>query len=457
MQFLILHQNAQQFTLMLLSKNLIMTTRYKSYLFFALLIAVLASGCKKDFGNLNSPTEEDFLKNPTKDQLNNLVTGVESAMRNNIGLYLDDVGVVGREMYRFSTGDPRYTTDLLGASDAHLDPTGFYLTNTWASRYRVVKNCNLLIDASKVSSFVSDPEAKGYAGFAKTMMAYQLLLNLNLTYNNGIRTNVANPDQPAPFQNYAEALTSIAALLGEAHSDLSTAEVSFPLTSGFSGFTDAQGLSKLNRAIAARVAVYREQWQDALDALDQSFFELNGDLATGVYHVFGTGSGDQLNPAFFPRNQAGDVRLAHPSYTDDIENGDNRASKAALRTEPQSYQGLSSDHDVWVYTTSTTPVPMIRNEELILIYAEANIQLDHLTEGKDALDIIRNQHNLSNYSGAGTKPALITEMLKQRRYSLFYEGHRWIDVRRYGLLDELPVDRPDDDVWEEFPIPATEQ
>jgi hypothetical protein len=434
-----------------------MTTKYKSFFLLLLLITAVAPGCKKDFGNLNSPTEEDFLKNPSKDQLNNLVTGIESAMRNNIGLYLDDVGVIGREMYRFSTGDPRYTTDLLGASDAHLDPTGFYLTNTWASRYRVVKNCNLLIEASDASGFVSDAEAKGYAGFAKTMMAYQLLLNLNLTHNNGVRTNVANPDQLGPFQDYTEALTSIASLLDEAHNDLSTAEISFPLTSGFSGFNDAAGLSKVNRGIAARVAVYREQWQQALDALQQSFLDINGDLSTGVYHVFGTGSGDQLNPAFFPRNQAGDVRLAHPSYTSDIENGDNRSSKAALRNEPQSYQGLSSDHDVWVYTSSTAPVPLIRNEELVLIFAEANIQLDNLTEGKDALNVIRNAHNLTDYSGAETKPALITEMLKQRRYSLFYEGHRWIDLRRYGLLDQLPVDRPEDDVWEEFPVPATEQ
>jgi hypothetical protein len=442
---------------MLLSKNRNMTTKHKSYFFLLLFTAIVITGCKKDFGNLNSPTEEDFLKNPTKDQLNNLVTGVESAMRNNIGLYLDDVGVIGREMYRFSTGDPRYTTDLLGASDAHLDPTGFYLTNTWASRYRVVKNCNLLIEASAVSTFVSGAEAKGYAGFAKTMMAYQLLLNLNLTYTNGIRTSVANPDQLGPFEDYTEALTAIAALLDEAHNDLSSAEVSFPLTSGFSGFNDAAGLGKVNRGIAARVAVYREQWQDALDALQQSFFDIDGDFSTGVYHVFGTGSGDQLNPAFFPRNQAGDVRLAHPSYTDDIENGDNRSAKAALRNEAQSYQGLSSNHDVWVYTTSTAPVPLVRNEELILIYAEANIQLDNLPEGEDALNVIRNAHNLSDYSGAATKPALITEMLKQRRYSLFYEGHRWVDVRRYGLLDELPVDRPDDDVWEEFPVPATEQ
>lgn len=434
-----------------------MSNRYISYILSLLIIAMVAPGCKKDFGNLNSPTEEDFLKNPTKDQLNNLVTGIESAMRNNIGLYLDDVGVVGREMYRFSTGDPRYTTDLLGASDAQLDPTGFYITNTWASRYRVVKNCNLLIDASQVSSFITDAEAKAYAGFAKTMMAYQLLLNLNLTHNNGIRTQVDNPDQPGPFQNYNEALSSIATMLNDANADLSGAEVAFPLTSGFAGLNDADGLSKINRAIAARVAVYRGEWQEALDNLDQSFFDINGDFSTGAYHVFGTGSGDQLNPAFFPRNQAGDVRLAHPSFTDDIENGDSRSAKAALRNEPQSYQGLSSNYDVWVYTTSTAPIPMIRNEELILIYAEANIQLDNLSEGEDALNVIRNGHNLPDYGGAVTKPALTTEMLRQRRYSLFYEGHRWVDVRRYDLLSQLPVDRTDDNVWEAFPVPVTEQ
>jgi hypothetical protein len=118
---------------------------------------------------------------------------------------------------------------------------------------------------------------------------------------------------------------------------------------------------------------------------------------------------------------------------------------------------LSSNYDVWVYTTSTAPVPLIRNEELILLYAEANIQLDNLTEGKDALNVIRNAHTLDDYSGADTKPALLTEMLKQRRFSLFYEGHRWVDVRRYGLLEDLPVDRPDDNVWEQFPVPSTEQ
>jgi hypothetical protein len=56
-----------------------------------------------------------------------------------------------------------------------------------------------------------------------------------------------------------------------------------------------------------------------------------------------------------------------------------------------------------------------------------------------------------------SKPALITEMLNQRRYSLYCEGHRWVDMRRYGLLSQLPVDRPGDDVWARFPIPVSEQ
>ncbi|MGE5108769.1 MAG: RagB/SusD family nutrient uptake outer membrane protein, partial [Sphingobacteriales bacterium] len=189
----------------------------------------------------------------------------------------------------------------------------------------------------------------------------------------------------------------------------------------------------------------------------ESFFNLNGNFNTGVYNVFGTGSGDQLNAAFFPQNQAGDVRLVHPSYATDIAANDDRISKATLRNAPVSIAGLSSNRDVWVYTSSTAPVPVIRNEELILIYAEASIQNNDLSNAVTALNKIRNGHNLPNYSGVVTQAALIDEMLKQRRYSLFFEGHRWIDIRRYNRIVTLPVDRAGDDIWTAFPLPNTEQ
>ncbi len=426
------------------------------YTVLLLSTGLFLSSCKKDYGNLNNATVEDFLNNATPAELNNLVSGTESGMRNVLALYLDDVGTIGRELYHFSNSEPRYVTDLLGANAATLSNSNFYITNTWAARYRVVKNCNILIQAATNSKLITDPQRKGYLGFARTIKAYQLLMNLNLTDTNGVRIDVSDPENLGPFVNNVNGLAAISSLLDSAQNDFSTASIAFTLA-GFAGFSDAAGLTQFNRALAARLDVYQQNWSAALTALSGSFFSLTSDLNVGVFHVFGTGSGDQLNTFFIPQNQTGEVRVAHPSYAADIEANDNRINKATLRTAPASLNGLTSDRDIWVYTSSTAPVPIIRNEELILIYAEANIQNNDLADAVTALNVIRSAHNLPDYGGSVTQSALITELLKQRRYSLFCEGHRWIDLRRYNLLNTLPIDRPGDDVWTEFPLPVTEQ
>jgi starch-binding outer membrane protein, SusD/RagB family len=417
--------------------------------------ALFFTACKKDYGDLNNATIEALSSNATQSELNNLVSGTESGMRNSLNFYLDDVSIIGRETYRFSNSEPRYTLDLLGGNGSTLNGSNFYITNPWAARYQVVKNCNTLIQAANNSTTITTAQKAGYIGFARTIKAYQLLMNLNLTYSNGIRVNVTNPANLGPLVSYTDGLTAITALLDSAKTDFSSATISFTLA-GFTGFSDAAGLTQFNRALAARVSIYQGNWQTALNNLDESFFSLNGSFTTGVYHVFGTGSGDQLNSVFIPQNQTGEVRCAHPSFAADIEAGDDRINKATLRTTPASQSNLSSDRDVWVYTSSTAPVGIIRNEELILIYAEASIQLDDLNNAVNAINIIRNGHGLPNYSGSNSTSALINEMLNQKRYSLFFEGLRWIDLRRYNLLGTLPIDRPGDQVWTEFPLPVTE-
>jgi hypothetical protein len=417
--------------------------------------ALTFSSCKKDFGDLNGPTVQAFTTNATVAELNNLVSGTESGLRNNLALYLDDVGIIGREMYHFSNSEPRYVTDLLGASGATLSGSNFYITNTWASRYQVVKNCNILEQAASSSSLISAQEVSGYVGFAQMIKAYQLLLCLNQTDSNGIRIDVSDPNNLGPFVQPSAALTAIAALLDSAQTAFSTATIDYTLA-GFGNFSDGPGLLQVDQALAARVAVYQQNWAGALTDLQGSFFGLTQDLSLGAFDVFGTGSGDQLNAFFIPQNQTGEIRVAHPSYAADIEAGDERIGKATLRTSVASLDGLSSNRDVWDYTSSTAPIPIIRNEELILIYAEANIQTMDLTNAVTALNTIRNAYGLPNYSGPVTQAALLTEMLNQRRYSLYCEGHRWVDLRRYNLLSELPIDRPGDQVWTEFPLPVTE-
>ena len=195
------------------------------------------------------------------------------------------MGTIGREGYHFSTSEPRYVTDLLGASNGTLSGSNFYIANPWAARYRVVKNCNMLIQAATNSTLISDAQKKGYIGFARTIKAYQLLMNLNLTDSNGIRIDVNDPDNLGPFVNYNDGLTAIVSLLDAAKSDLSGASVAFSLA-GFSGLDDAAGLTKFNRALAARVSVYQQNWQVALNDLNESFFGLNTGFQTWCIPCF---------------------------------------------------------------------------------------------------------------------------------------------------------------------------
>jgi len=50
----------------------------------------------------------------------------------------------------------------------------------------------------------------------------------------------------------------------------------------------------------------------------------------------------------------------------------------------------------------------------------------------------------------------LTALLYERRYSLLFEGQRWNDHRRFGLLNLLPLDQPGQFVAKVMPIPQAE-
>ncbi|MDQ3278041.1 MAG: RagB/SusD family nutrient uptake outer membrane protein, partial [Bacteroidota bacterium] len=277
---------------------------------------------------------------------------------------------------------------------------------------------------------------------------------------------VRDPDKLGPFLSRQQSIDAIMNLLNEAYTDLKNSTISFPFTTSLALSTPTQlnistsvaEFAKINRALAARVAVYRQDWATASTALSESFLSLNGDLNTGVYHRYSIAGGDELNPLFIPANSpAAENRLTHPSFITEASPNDNRvSSKVALRNSPGFQDGLQSSYDFLLYKSNTAPIPIIRNEELILLYAEVKAQTNMFTDAVNAINTIRNAAGIGNYGGAQTMAALITEILRQRRYSLFGEGHRWIDLRRYNRLNELPKDRGNDDVWSQFPQPANE-
>lgn len=423
------------------------------------MVAALQSCNNFDYSDFNSPTIADDTADANFSVLQTLVTGAESQSRVYLPYYIDDVSVIGREYVRYSNSEPRYLSDLLGSGNSTLNNNTFYITNPWITSYLCVKGTNILISAARSSTQISDGQRLGYYAYAKTLQAYQLLMCLNLTDQNGIRLDVEDPSNLGPFVSKTDALTGIYSLLNDAATELSDPSCAFAFQTTL-GFSDPASFLQLNKALAARVAAYRQDWPGVLSNLSQSFINKTGDLHTGAYHIFSSGANDILNPVFFPQNATGEVRGAEQHFVTDMgadSTIDDRVNKVPLRASPVSQQGLTSYRDVFIYTTTNSPIAIIRNEELILLEAEASIQTGAVETAIADLNIIRTAHGLPDYSGGSDTQSLLTEMLYERRYSLAFEGHRWVDLRRYNLLNTLPLDRPTDHVWSEFPIPLNEQ
>lgn len=430
-----------------------------------------ASGCNvfeiKDRPDPNNTELASVINNPTRSDLNTLVAGTLSGLRTDINLYFIDVGMVGREMYRFLSAEPRFTGDLLGKENSELDAGSFYTTRPWSAYYTNIRMTNILLEAiASESSSLTDAEINGVSGFAKTIKAYQYLMALNLTNNNGIRQqNQSDINTVGPLLNKSDAFNLINTLLDEAAGELNSAGSSFlfGLPEGFSGFTTPATFREFNRALRARVAAYQADWPAVLSSVSESFIDDAGDLTTGVYHDFTTNPNDQTNPIFAdPQSGAGDSWVAHPSWRADAEAGDERIDeKIVLRNTTASLDGLTSDDGLNVYKSQTAPIPIIRNAELVLLRAEALANRNNagdLQAAEDDINVIRNAAGLGDFDTGvpADQAAIIDEMLRQRRYELFMEGHRWIDMRRYDRLGQLPIDRAGDNVWEQFPIPENE-
>ncbi len=431
-----------------------------SSLFGLTLILLLTASCDFDNEvNPNAPVVDVLPFNNNTTELNLFVTGMEAGMRNGLTSLVFAPGTVARELYIFDA-DPRNTEDLLGKEERTLDNNTFYLTGPYSTRYRVVKNGNILLQAlNEANPIVTEAEKAGYRAFVGTINAYMLSQMLAYLGDNGVRVDVADVNNLGPFVSQEEGYSMILEMLDEAFAELSSAEFAFTLSDGFSNYQSPETFGQFNRAIAARVATQAGRYDDALELVEQSFLDIDGQLSVGPQHVFSTAAGDILNPLFKQPGQSGDQIVVHPDIVSGVQAGDSRSSKWRERTQPTDKDGLNGTQETALYPTATSPADIIRNEELILIWAEANLQTGNLEDAVTGLNVIRNANGLDDFDGdENDRDALIDELLYNRTYSLWSEGHRMFDLRRYGRLnaDFLSIDREGDDVFTQFPVPLSE-
>jgi hypothetical protein len=430
-----------------------------------LLVAATASlgACDLDVPDLNNPPIDDLEDNPTRENVVAASIGVVIGNRGNIANangYVSQLGILGRESYNFDGADPRYIGELLAGPLQKGSPFG---GNFWAGPYANLHLAALVLNGADVAVGFSDEERAGVRGFTQTMMALDLLRVITTHDTVGAVIDVDNPvDELAPIASKDATYAEISRLLDAAATDLAGAGDAFPfgLPSGFAGFDDPAGFLKFNRAVRARVACYTADYATALTALNTSFIDETAAtvaaLDVGVYWTFSTGSGDVTN-GLVNRNI-----YAHPSVLADAQlNGavkDLRATrKTRMVTPAGTAQGLMSDIKFTAYT-ATAPVPIIRNEELILLRAEAKWGTSDLPGAVADLNRVRTASGgLTALATTLTAEEVENEILYNRRYSLLFEGgHRWIDLRRFDRIMDLPLDKPEHVRNVRYPIPQPE-
>ena len=402
--------------------------------------ALMLNACKLEVVNdPNFPSVGAVSANATKAQLDALSIGQFSAARNGVGTYLQVVGVIGKELFNFNSTESRWFTELNGIRP--IDNSAFYNGATTAFGLPV-RQANITITACDKTTSVTDAQKNGYKGIANTFKGLAYLYMLNAQGKNGVRLNVEDPFNPSKPATYAESLAGIAKALDDGAAQLDQAGSAFPmaLPSGFAAFSTPATFKRFNRAIAARVALYQGDYVKTGTLLSQSFFSVTGDINAGPVHTFNPSSPDFSNPLL---NSTSVRIVGNEKIWNAIDAGDKRLAKLAIQATPISYSAAgasySSKYLANVFVGASASAPIIRNEELILIGAEVAAQAGNTTEALRHINAVRTANGVANYAGATTKDALINAILRERFYSLWYEGHRWLDYRRLNRLAEIEL------------------
>lgn len=433
------------------------------------MMALTLAGCGDlTVPDYNNPSIEALQGSPTPTTIAQAAQGMLIGSRTYMGTqngYVSLLGIVGRESYNFDPADPRFVTEMLIGP---LDPgSPAFGANLYAFFYRNIRLGNTLLTAVDQVGGLTDAQKEAVRGFAKTIQAHDFLMLLNTRDDLGLPIDVGiDPTAPpAPIVPKAQVFARIVQLLDEARTHLQAGGTTFPfsLGPGFADFNTPATFLTFNRALKARVDVYMGNYAAAITSLNGSFINTSASLDVGAYHAFSTQSGDVDNQLFDPQGRA---ILAHPSVISDAQlradgSRDLRVGrKVTTIAEPRTVQGITTDLLFTIYDSPEAPVPIIRNEELILLRAEARYNTADVTGALADINFIRvNSGGLPprTLADIATPAAFADELLYNRRYSLLFEGgHRWIDARRFGRLGTLPRALPSHTVPSRFPYPEGE-
>jgi starch-binding outer membrane protein, SusD/RagB family len=284
----------------------------------------------------------------------------------------------------------------------------------------------------------------------------------------GVPIDLNHPlgDALAPFVCKPKVLAFISALLDSGNTQLLAGGATFPviLPPGFAGFNTPATFAQFNRGWKGKVELYRALdhasptgaagFAAALAALNSSYIDTSDptNIGRGVYFTFSTAPGDTPNQLV-----DGNLHL-NPQISDSLQTGDLRGAKILALGRNSTIQGVTYRSNF--KATQVQPIGYLKNEELILLRAQAKVGLNDLAGALADVNFVRAASGgLAPLAPFADATAAIDAILREKRYSLLFESaHRLVDLRAYGRLNNtfFKKELAGDIFLKALPIPQNE-
>ena len=478
--------------------------RMKAMTVASLVASSLTLGACHDLDSpdLNAATTNDLTGAPSRvgiataaQGLLGSVTGTNVGVRNIFGTNRGNMGILGREAYNLDVSNPQNIPPLYTS----VGGNSFKNLTTWTGPYATMYQANVVIkgaeSAPPAPTGLEDAEREALKGFAETIKALELFYVIRQTDQSGAALDALESptDDPPPIAGKAEVYAKILSYLDEAKNHLDAGGASFPFTmpTGWAAFNTPAKFLQFNRAVRAWVNITNLAFANALADVNASFLDPAKPMSYGAYHTFSTTPGDALNTAYDPtgrqlyasREFADSAQLKSPGGARDDRFTTKLITLRDLTggaTDSVTRYGFNVRYAFNIYPTNVSPAVVLKNEQLLLIRAEANIGLGNNSLAIADLNLVRaasgglppisdpyvpnaalKQPDVCRTqacaSAAIKSTALLEELLYEKRYSLMYEnGDRWVDARKYGRIQDLERDREGDINWAYLMIPINE-
>jgi hypothetical protein len=458
----------------------------KKYIIALAAGALLTTACKDStvVAPLDQPTATALSGALTKVGLQTLATallGADRAVWAGTGsAYPILANIYSRDIYRLDPSEPRYLNETIVGTP---DPGSFAGGGGWAGMYVTIRQGTTMLAAleNPAPNTFSDAELAAARGFAQTWKAidYYRVAEMRDTVGIALQADDPNSTTPAPIICKTKMLAYVAALLDSANTNLVAAgNINFPWTQFPTGMTafgrDYRKVTNFilfNRGWKGKVDFYRgldhqapapALFTTAITELTQALGGAapgavpSSQFATGLYHVFvPAGTEGVANPY-------SDTRIGINPALDSLQAGDTRASKITTRTY-SAVQGITMTKDLVVAVPSTAnqsrPIAVLRDEELVLLRAQAYFEAGQFANGYADLNSVHTSYGLAAWPVSTSLQTARSNVLYDKRYSLLGEGvQRLVDLRAYSRLNatNYPKQTTADAYNSAFPIPKAE-